>query len=161
MLGKKKIEKTNGIRILEQLKIDFHILTYEITNLEVDGITVAKKLGHPVSHVYKTLVTTTPANFYVFVIPVQSELDLKEAAKQIGVKKLELLPMKQLLPTTGYVRGGCSPIGMKKQYATFIDKSAKNIDYIIVSAGKIGMQIQLNPKDLQKITKAQFVQVIK
>lgn len=160
-LVNKKAAKTNAIRIVEQHKIPFEILTYEISDDQIDGLSVAEKIGHPVTHVYKTLVAKEKANNFVFIIPVHKELDLKAAAKAAQVKKIEMLPMKELLPTTGYIRGGCSPIGMKKQFPTFIDESAKEIEYMIVSAGKRGMQILLSPKDLQKMTNAQFASVSK
>lgn len=153
--------KTNAIRKLDQQKITYEILTYEISDKQIDGQSVAEKIGYPANHVFKTLVAAGGANHFVFVIPVQKELDLKLAAKAAGVKKIEMLPLKELLPTTGYIRGGCSPIGMKKQFPTFIDESAKEIDFIIVSAGKIGMQILLHPKDLQNITNATFATIIK
>lgn len=160
-MANKKQAKTNAIRKLEQHKVDFQILTYEIADNQIDGLSVAEKIGHPVTHVYKTLVATGSGNHFVFIVPVHLELDLKAAAKACNVKKIEMLSVKELLPTTGYIRGGCSPIGMKKQFPTFIDESAQNLDYMIVSAGKIGMQILLHPKDLQNITDAQFAPIAK
>lgn len=160
-MPKKKLAKTNAIRMLEQQKVPFQIHTYEASGA-IDGVSVAKKIGHPADHVFKTLVTTAGAEkMYVFVIPVEAELDLKAAARAAGEKKVEMLPLKDLLPTTGYVRGGCSPVGMKKQFPTFIDESAEELDYIIVSAGKIGMQIQLSPKDLANVVNAAFAPVAK
>jgi Cys-tRNA(Pro)/Cys-tRNA(Cys) deacylase len=158
---KKKIAKTNAIRLLEQKKVPFQSIAYESEGA-IDGVSVAKKIGHPVDHVFKTLVTTAGAGkMYVFVIPVEAELDLKAAARVAGEKKVEMLPLKDLLGTTGYVRGGCSHIGMKKLFPTFIDKSAENLDYIIVSGGKIGLQIQLAPMDLANAVDADFASVTK
>lgn len=161
-MAKKKLVKTNAVRILDQANISYQILEYNLGKKPVDGVSVASEIGHPAEHVFKTLVTTGGTNkFYVFVIPVNTELDLKACAKVVGEKKIEMLPMKDLLAVTGYVRGGCSPVGMKKLFPTFIDQSAETLEYMIVSAGKIGMQILLNPKDLQNITKAKFASLSK
>lgn len=160
-LTNKKTAKTNAMRILEQHKISYDMLSYEINDDQIDGLSVSKKIGHPPDHVFKTLVTKDKEHHYVFVIPVEKELDLKLAAKFAGTKKIEMLPMKELLPTTGYIRGGCSPIGMKKQFPTFIDESAEKLDYMIVSAGKRGLQMLLDPKDLLKATKGQFAAISK
>lgn len=160
-LTKKKMAKTNAIRQLEQKKVAFQVLTYESEGA-IDGVSVAKKIGHPANHVFKTLVTTAgPGKMFVFIIPVEAELDLKAAAKVAGEKKVDMLPLKDLLATTGYVRGGCSPIGMKKLFPTFIDESAGQLDYIIVSGGKIGLQIQLDPKELAEMVCAKFAPVTK
>ena len=157
----KKISKTNAVRQLEQQKITHELFEYETEDGQaVDGITVANKIGQPVEHVFKTLLATAgPNRYYVFVVPVAAELHLKQAAKAAGEKKIEMLPVKDLLGLTGYVRGGCSPVGMKKLFPTFIDASAENLDYMIVSAGKIGMQMKLAPADLAKISKAKFVNI--
>jgi len=156
-MSKQKVTKTNAVRILEQQKINHSLIEYTIEENRVDGVTVAGKVGHPVSHVFKTLVATAGAfKFFVFVIPVSKELNLKSCAKVAGEKKVEMLHVKELLPTTGYILGGCSPIGMKKLYPTYIDESASQLDYIVVSAGKIGMQIQLNPSDLIRVTHGNF-----
>lgn len=139
----------------------FQAIAYE-TEGAIDGVSVAKKIGHPADHVYKTLVTTAGAGkTYVFVIPVEKELDLKAAARAAGEKKVEMLPLKDLFAATGYVRGGCSPVGMKKQFPTFIDESAKDLDYIIVSGGKIGILIRLAPADLAEAANAEFAPVAK
>ena len=158
----KKVSKTNAVRQLEQQKITHELFEYETEDGQaVDGITVANKIGQPVEHVFKTLLATAgPNRYYVFVVPVAAELHLKQAAKAAGEKKIEMLPVKDLLGLTGYVRGGCSPVGMKKLFPTFIDASAENLDYMIVSAGKIGMQMKLAPADLAKISKAKFVNII-
>ncbi|MBB5147894.1 MULTISPECIES: Cys-tRNA(Pro) deacylase [Ureibacillus] len=160
-MAKKKIAKTNAIRLLDLQKVPYQTITYETAGA-IDGVSVAQKIGHPANHVYKTLVTTAGTQkFYVFVIPVEAELDLKAAARVAGEKKVEMLPLKDLLATTGYIRGGCSPIGMKKLFPTFIEHSAKELDYIIVSGGKIGLQIQLAPNDLANVVNATFVPVTK
>ena len=158
----KKVSKTNAVRQLEQQKIAHELFEYETEDGQaVDGVTVANKIDQPVEHVFKTLLATAgPNRYYVFVVPVAAELHLKQAAKAAGEKKIEMLPVKDLLGLTGYVRGGCSPVGMKKLFPTFIDASAENLDYIIVSAGKIGMQMKLAPADLAKISKAKFVNII-
>ena len=157
----KKIAKTNAVRLLEQQKVAYELFEYETEDGQaVDGITVASKIGQPVEHVFKTLLATAgPNRYYVFVVPVAAELHLKKAAKAAGEKKIEMLPVKDLLGLTGYVRGGCSPVGMKKLFPTFIDASAENLDFIIVSAGKIGMQMKLSPADLAKASKAKFADI--
>ena len=158
----KKIEKTNAVRLIEQQKIVHEIFTYETNNGEaVDGITVANKIGQPASYVYKTLIATAgKGKYFVFVIPVGAELNLKAAAKAVGEKKIEMIAVKELLGLTGYVRGGCSPVGMKKLFPTYIDATAEILDYIIVSAGKIGMQMKLNPQDIARVSQAGFVNII-
>ena len=158
----KKVAKTNAVRLIEQQKIAHELIEYTTENGQaVDGETVAAKIGENAQFVYKTLVATAGSNkFYVFVVPVLKELNLKAAAKVAGEKKIEMLAMKDLLALTGYVRGGCSPVGMKKAFPTFIDESAKDLPYIIVSAGKIGMQMKLAPNDLAIASKAQFAPII-
>ncbi|AMO84201.1 Cys-tRNA(Pro)/Cys-tRNA(Cys) deacylase ybaK [Solibacillus isronensis B3W22] len=158
----KKQAKTNAVRLIEQKKIAYEIFEYTINDGEaVDGLTVSGKIGQPVEHVYKTLVATAgKGNYFVFVIPVDAELNLKAAAKVVGQKKIEMLPVKELLGLTGYIRGGCSPIGMKKLFPTIIEEAATALDYIIVSAGKIGMQIKLAPEDLQQATNGQFASIV-
>lgn len=154
----KKLVKTNAVRLIEQKKITFELLEYNTDDAQsVDGVSVAEKIGYPYSYVYKTLLATAGANqFCVFIVPVAEELDLKKAAKVIGQKKIQMLPVKELFQVTGYVRGGCSPIGMKKLFPTFIDKTAESLDFMIVSAGKIGMQLKLTPQDLANICRAKF-----
>lgn len=156
-MAKAKHAKTNAIRLLEQQKIQFEVIEYETGDGQVDGISVAEKISHPVARVFKTLVAKASAQkLFVFVIPVADELDLKAAAKVVGEKKIDMLPVKELLGYTGYVRGGCSPVGMKKLYPTVIDSSAQEQGNIIVSAGKIGMQIHLQLDDLVAVTKAKI-----
>lgn len=159
-MAKHKVVKTNAVRLLDQQKIHYDLVEYEVTDGQLDGITVAGKIGHPVSVVFKTLVARANAqNIYVFVIPVAAELDLKAAAKVVGEKKIEMLAVKELLINTGYIRGGCSPIGMKKIFPTIIDIAADKEKSIFVSAGKIGMQIHLNVADLVKVTKARLAKI--
>ncbi|OCX63667.1 aminoacyl-tRNA deacylase [Lysinibacillus sp. AR18-8] len=159
-MAKAKHAKTNAIRLLEQQKIHFDVMEYETGDGQVDGVSVAEKIGQPVARVFKTLVAKASAQrLFVFVIPVAEELDLKAAAKVVGEKKIEMLAVKDLLSHTGYVRGGCSPVGMKKLYPTVIDVSAQEQGSIIVSAGKIGMQIHVQIEDLKNITKAQLASI--
>ena len=157
----KKVVKTNAVRLVEQQKITHELLYYETEDGQaVDGETVAKKIGYPLQNVYKTLIATAGSNkFFVFVVPVSQELNLKAAAKVAGEKKIEMIAVKDLLALTGYVRGGCSPVGMKKLFPTYIDASAEGLDYMIVSAGKIGMQLKLAPTDLVQLSKAKFAEV--
>ncbi len=151
--------KTNAIRIIEKEKVNYTVHTYDGGALS--GVEVANVLGEDVDKVYKTLVTTAGAGkYYVFVIPVSCELDLKKAAKVSGEKSLEMLPQKQLLPLTGYIHGGCSPVGMKKQFATFFDSSAEG-KTVFVSGGKVGIQVQLYIDDLVKITNGKFADVVR
>ncbi len=159
-MAKGKHTKTNAIRLLEQQKIQFDVLEYETGDGQVDGVSVAEKISHPVSCVFKTLVAKASAQqLFVFVIPVAEELDLKAAAKVVGEKKIEMLAVKELLGYTGYIRGGCSPVGMKKLYPTVVDASAREQGSIIVSAGKIGMQMHIQLDDLLAVTKAQLAPI--
>ena len=147
----KKLEKTNVMRILDQKKIPYTSYDYSDTDA-ISGTEVASVLGQDPLQVFKTLVTVGASKRnYVFVIPVCGELNLKEAAKAVGEKSIEMLKAKDLLPLTGYIHGGCSPIGMKKLFPTVFDRSAESYDTIIFSAGKIGYQVQLSLSDLQKI----------
>ncbi|NCC80849.1 MAG: Cys-tRNA(Pro) deacylase [Clostridia bacterium] len=142
--------KTNAMRILDQKKITYKVNEYDISDGRIDGISVAEKTGADPAKVFKTLVTQgTSKNYYVFVIPVLDELDLKEAARVSGEKKIEMIPMKDLLKITGYIKGGCSPIGMKKNFKTFIHKSSMEHETIMVSGGKQGLQIELAPGELK------------
>ncbi|NRD77253.1 Cys-tRNA(Pro) deacylase [Bacillus sp. BRMEA1] len=154
--------KTNAMRILDAQKVSYETLTYDNKDGKIDGVSVAAKIGKDPNEVYKTLVAQgTSKNIYVFVIPVAEELDLKKAAKAASEKNVEMLPVKDIQKWTGYIRGGCSPIGMKKQYKTFMDISSQRIDSIVVSAGKIGLQIVLSPGILQEITQAEKYDLIK
>lgn len=156
MAKKEKEVKTNAMRILERMKIKYEVLTYECDEF-TDGLETADKLNLPREIVYKTIVTTGKSKqHYVFVLPIEAEIDFKKAAKVVGEKSLEMLPLKDLTPLTGYVRGGCTSIGMKKQFPTVIDASAENHEYIHVSAGKLGAQLRLTPSDLCKAANAKF-----
>lgn len=145
--------KTNVMRILDRLKISYNHYTYADTDA-ISGIEVATVLGQNPKQVFKTLVTVAKSKkYYVFMIPVAKELDLKMAAHSVGEKSIEMLKSKELLPLTGYIHGGCSPIGMKKPFPTVIDLSAQDFETIIFSAGKIGYQVEMNPSELPKILK--------
>ncbi|WP_295149620.1 Cys-tRNA(Pro) deacylase [uncultured Peptoniphilus sp.] len=155
------MKKTNAMRILESENIDFEIIEYS-TKDGIGGVDVAEKLGEDKDRVFKTLVTESKeGENFVFVVPVSSELDLKKAAKASASKKVEMIPQKKLLPLTGYVHGGCSPVGMKKEFKTFIDSSAENFDFFYVSGGKVGMQIKLNPKELLNLIDGEFADIKK
>ena len=160
-MAKSSIEKTNVMRLLDQKKVPYTPHTYPHGDDAVDGVTVAQMTGMDPAKVFKTLVargaSKTP---YVFVIPVACELDLKKAAKAVGEKSIAMLHVSELTPLTGYVRGGCTAIGMKKQYVTRIDAGAASLDKMVVSGGKIGVQLTLKPEDLKKAAKAEFAEVI-
>ena len=148
--------KTNAMRILEKNKAPYVMHSYPPGDA-VDGVTVAGKIGWPVALVYKTLVTKgRSGGYFVFVIPVAEELDLKKAAKAVGEKAVEMIHVKDINKVTGYIRGGCSPVGMKKQYPTVIDASAEPLDRFLVSAGKIGFQVELKPTDLKDLIGGSF-----
>ena len=152
-------EKTNVMRILDSKKIKYNHYCYVETG-ETNGEKVAAILGQDPAYVYKTLVTVAKSGAnYVFVIPVKEELDLKKAAKAVGEKSIDMLKAKELLPLTGYIHGGCSPIGMKKFFSTTIDASAENLDKMYVSAGKVGYQIEIAPADLEKVIRLEYVDV--
>lgn len=154
--------KTNAMRILDSKKIDFKVSTYDIKDGKIDGVSVAEKIGRDVTEVYKTLVTQgVSKNLYVFVIPVAEELDMKKAAKAAGEKSIEMIPVKDITKHTGYIKGGCSPVGMKKLYKTFVNSTAEGLEYIIVSGGKIGVQIELNPMELIQVVEGRFEDIIK
>jgi Cys-tRNA(Pro)/Cys-tRNA(Cys) deacylase len=154
--------KTNAMRILDSKRISYDLITYDNKDGKIDGVSVANKINKDPGVVYKTLVTQgTSKELFVFIIPVEAELDLKKAAKAAEEKKVEMIPVKDIQKWTGYIRGGCSPIGMKKSYATFIDQSANDLDTIVVSGGKIGVQIELNFNDLQMVTEAILVELTK
>lgn len=153
--------KMNAMRILDQHKIPYEVIVYETQDNKIDGVSVAGKIGRDPKMVYKTLVLHGQKDrIYVFVIPVEAELDLKKAAKAAGEKKVELLPVGDIQKWTGYIRGGCSPVGMKKRYPTLIDRSASELERLVVSGGKIGMQIELGVEALKEITGARFEEVI-
>lgn len=151
MAKAEKIEKTNVGRVLDSKKIDYKMYTYENTGA-ISGVEVANVLGQNPAQVFKTLVTVGKSKqHYVFVVPVAKELDLKKAANAVGEKNIEMIPQKELLPLTGYIHGGCSPIGMKKFFTTTIDETADNFESIIFSGGKIGIQVDVKLEDLKKV----------
>ncbi len=152
--------KTNAMRILDQHKIKYNSYTYG-NGEAVSGDVVAREIGKDPNSVFKTLVTEGKSKeHYVFVVPVLCELDLKKAAAAVGEKSIAMIKSKELLPTTGYIHGGCSPIGMKKQFKTVINISAQNLETIIFSAGKIGFQVEVAPDDLKKIVPFTFADII-
>ena len=155
----RKEEKTNVMRILDQKKIEYTSYNYLQTGA-VNGMEVAEALDEDPGMVFKTLVTVGKSKTnYVFVVPVNKELNLKKAAHSVGEKSIEMIKQKELLPLTGYVHGGCSPIGMKKQFSTTIDRSAENYGRIIFSAGKIGYQVEVSLEDLEKVIRYQLDEI--
>lgn len=160
-MGKKQ-KKTNVMRILDQKKIPYLAKEYpHEEGVAVDGVTVAKSLGQEPGSVFKTLVTRgASGEYYVFDIPVAEELDLKKAAKAVGEKSVAMLHVAELLPLTGYVRGGCSPVGMKKLFPTVFHSSVENLPTVIVSAGKIGYQVEVKPADLMGLVRAETADII-
>lgn len=155
-----KSGKTNAMRILDKEKIAYTMMTYKTDDGKIDGVSVAAKIGREPGVVYKTLISQGASKaYYVFVIPVEAELDLKKAAKAVGEKKIEMIPVKEITQVSGYIRGGCSPIGMKKQFPTMIDEQAQSLETMIVSGGQIGVQIELQVENLVKATKAAFADV--
>lgn len=155
------MKKTNAMRLVEAAGVDYKEFEYD-ASLGISGTDVARTLNEDERMVFKTLVTeTNKGEHFVFIVPVAMELDLKKAAKAAGAKKIDMLKQKDLLPLTGYVHGGCSPIGMKTRLGTFIDASAMDQEYIYVSGGKIGLQIKLSPADLVKLTDATAIDIVK
>ncbi len=148
-----KETKTNAMRKLDTLHISYTEHQYDASDGHIDGVAVAMKCGLDPDQVFKTLVTQgNDRNFYVFVIPVREELDLKKCAKAAQVKSVEMIHVKDLLKTTGYIRGGCSPVGMKKEFSTFFDETMVLFDTVYVSGGRIGTQIEISPDDLMRVT---------
>ena len=159
---KEKDIKTNAMRILERENIPYTHMSYEQDGEFVDGLQTADHLGLPHEEVYKTLVTVgSDRQHYVFVIPIEEELDFKKCAKSVGVKSVEMIHVKELFDLTGYVRGGCTAIGMKKQFVTRIDESAMLLDEIYISGGKIGCQIRLKPDDFLKAADARYADLVR
>lgn len=151
--------KTNAMRALEKAGIKYNSYTYD-SDGAIDGVSVAEKIGQPAEHVYKTLVTQgSSREYFVFVIPVAEELDLKAAARAVGEKAVEMIKVTDINKVTGYIRGGCSPVGMKKEYKTVLDSSCEALKTIIVSAGKIGHQIEVSPDDLVKLVHCKIEKV--
>lgn len=160
MAKKEKEIKTNAMRILDKNKIPYEVVTYSCEEF-IDGVHIADLLGQPYEISFKTLVTVgKTGNYYVFVLPVDKEVDFKKAAKCAGEKSVEMLHVKDINGVTGYIRGGCTPVGMKKQFPTFIHESAKNFDKIIISGGQLGTQIHLKPDDLAKVVNGRFADII-
>ena len=152
--------KTNAMRFLDKNKIGYDIQTYQCDEF-VDGITVAKKLGQPPEETFKTLIAKgKTGSYYCFLLPVELELDLKKAAKSVGEKSVELLPVRDITKVTGYVRGGCTPIGMKKQFMTVIHNSAAELDMFYISGGRIGTQIKLSPTALVSAIRGKFDDIL-
>ena len=159
-MAKNKEEKTNVMRTLEQKKIPYTAFSYDPDG-PIDGVSVAAETGLDAASVFKTLVTKgTSGAYYVFDIPVAENLDLKKAAKAVGEKSIAMLPQKELLPLTGYVHGGCSPVGMKKQFPTVFHETVNDLELVAVSAGKIGHQVQVKPDDLLKLLRAKTADVV-
>lgn len=157
---KKELEKTNVMRILDAANIQYKSYCYLDTDA-VSGLEVAKSLGENPDQVFKTLVTVGKSKQnYVFVIPVSCELNLKKAAQAVNEKSIEMIKQKELLPLTGYIHGGCSPIGMKKQFVTTFDETAILYDTVLFSAGKIGYQVEVNVEDINKIIPIQFSDIV-
>lgn len=153
-------KKTNAMRMLERAGAAYQSYHYQCEDGRIDGVSVAEKLGKAVDTVFKTLVTQgASGEYYVFVIPVQKELDRKAAAKSVGEKSVDLIRVDEINKVTGYIRGGCSPVGMKKQYRTVIDQSCEGLPNMLVSGGKIGVQVEVTPKDLIAATRARTAPV--
>ena len=159
-MGRGKIEKTNAARLLDRAKIAYELVPYEVDEEHLAATHVAEQLGEDISTVFKTLVLKGDrTGYFVCVVPGDHEVDLKAAAKVSGNKKCDLIPMKELLPVTGYIRGGCSPIGMKKLFPTYIHVSAEGLASIYISAGVRGLQLRLDPKALAAYVRATFADI--
>ncbi len=157
----KKDDKTNVMRVLDKAKINYSFRKYE-QNASLTGGEIARLLGEEPEKVFKTLVTVSKSKeHYVFMLPVEKELDLKKAARAAGEKNIEMIAQKELLSLTGYVHGGCSPIGMKKQFKTFIDESARQFDTIMFSAGKVGYQVEIATADAERLIPLYFADLAK
>lgn len=156
----KSTDKTNVMRVLDSRKIPYACHTYE-ADPTLTGAQIAALLGEPADHVFKTLVTQGKSGrYYVFVVPVEAELDLKKAARAAGEKSVAMIHQKELLPLTGYVHGGCSPIGMKKAFPTFMHRSAERLDRVFVSGGRVGCQVELSPEDLLRMTGLRWADLV-
>lgn len=153
--------KSNAMRLLEENSISFTAHEYDVSDGEIDACSIARKLGKSTDEIFKTLVTEAPGpEYFVFVVPASGELNLKKAAKAAKVKSIEMIPLKKLLPLTGYVHGGCSPIGMKKKFPTFIDETAILFDRMFVSGGYVGLNLEISPEDLAGFVEAEFADII-
>lgn len=159
MAKKEKEVKTNAMRILDKNKVSYQVVTYSCKEF-IDGVHIADQLGQPYEISFKTLVTVGKSGgYYVFVLPVNKEVDFKKAAKCAGEKSVEMIPVKEINNVTGYIRGGCTPVGMKKLFPTFIQQSAEQFDKIIISGGQLGVQIHLNPKDLLWVVNGTYADI--
>lgn len=159
-MAKEKEVKTNAMRILDKLKIQYKVNHYECDEF-IDGVHIADMLGQSYDSSFKTLVLMGKSkSYYVFALPIDKELDMKKAARAVGEKSLEMVHVKDINAVTGYIRGGCTPIGMKKQYRTIIHSTAQDFDEIIVSGGKLGTQLVLSPADLAKACSGEFQDII-
>lgn len=158
---KEKINKTNVARLLDKAKVAYTLVPYEVDENDLSAVHVAAQLGEDVAQVFKTLVLHgDKSGYFVCVIPGADEVNLKKAAKISGNKNCEMIPVKELLPLTGYIRGGCSPIGMKKHFPTYIHHTAENFEHIYVSAGQRGLQVKLSPKDLIRESMAEVCDLV-
>ena len=156
-----KISKTNAMRMLDKANVKYELREYPLKGLEA-AVDVPTLLGITRRQLFKTLVTTDTAhNYFVFVIPSAEELDLKKAARAAGVKRIEMLPQRDLFKLTGYIHGGCSPVGMKKQFSTFMDRQLEEWDRVVMSAGKVGMLMQVDPRDIVRVVNATVADLIK
>lgn len=159
-MAKEKINKTNVARLLDKAKVKYELIPYQVDESDLSATHVAADLGEDVEQVFKTIVLHgDKSGYFVCVVPGDREIDLKRAAKVSGNKKCELLPMKELLPVTGYIRGGCSPIGMKKHFPTYIHQTAAQYPYIYVSAGQRGLQIKIAPEDILREARAEYAEL--
>lgn len=159
-MAKEKDVKTNAMRILDRSRVSYRVNTYECGEF-IDGVHIADMLGQPHESSFKTLVAQGKGGgYYVFCIPIEEELDMKKAAKAAGEKSVELIAVKDINKVTGYIRGGCSPLGMKKQYPTVIDSSAEQFGEIVISGGRLGSQILLDPMDLVRVTGGKLESII-
>ena len=159
-MAKEKINKTNVARLLDKAKVSYELIPYEVDESDLSAVHVAASMGENVEQVFKTIVLHgEKSGYFVCVVPGDQEIDLKRAAKVSGNKKCELLPMKELLTVTGYIRGGCSPIGMKKHFPTYIHHTAEQYPYIYISAGQRGLQIKLDPADLLREARAEYAEL--
>lgn len=160
-MAKEKINKTNVARLMDKAGVAYELIPYTVDESDLSATHVAAELDEPVEQVFKTIVLHgDKSGYFVCVVPGDREIDLKLAAKVSGNKKCDLLPMKELLPVTGYIRGGCSPIGMKKHFPTYIHKTASDFPYIYVSAGVRGLQIRLSPGDLLREARAEYAVLV-
>ena len=158
---KSNVKKTNAARLLDKHAVSYELVPYQVDEQHLEASHVAQSLGEEIRQVFKTIgMQGDKERYFVCVVPGDKEINLKLAAKESGNKKCDTLPLKELLPLTGYIRGGCSPLGMKKQYPTYIDESALNWDTIYVSAGVRGLQLKLSPKDLSNECQASFVKLV-